>query len=94
MSTWRWVAPAPIEAAHALWTLTPVTGKAWTITVGREGRDPDQFTWHLIWAIYRASEPDLLRLALAYPGYASAVMCAKDGDLDRLREAAGHYVKT
>lgn len=91
---WRWVAPAPIEAAHVLAVFeNPPTATTWT-SHAIDGQQPDRFTWHLIWAIYRAPEPDLLRLATSYPGYASAVDAAKQGDFERLRVAAGDFVKT
>jgi hypothetical protein len=79
---WRFVAPAPIEAAHVLTAL------------GRDVRNwPDPFTRWLIYALHAAPEPTLLQLASLFPGYASAVVCAKDGDYDRLKAAAGEFVK-
>ena len=79
---WRFVAPAPIEAAHVLWCFH-----------GGRGIAPDPFAEMLIRAIGYAPEPTLLQLATLFPGYASAVVCAKDGDFDKLREAAGEFVK-
>lgn len=97
---WRFVAPAPIEAAHVLWTLgpcsvrTPMTTATWscTTTTADDGLEPDRHTWHLIWALRHAPEPTLLQLASLFPGYASAVVCAKDEDFDKLREAAGEFI--
>lgn len=77
---WRWVTPAPIEAAYVLWVFK------------EEGREPRTFPWHLIHALEAAPEPTLLQMASVFPGYASAVVCAKDGDFDKLREVAGDYV--
>lgn len=92
-SMWRFVQPAPIEAAHVLAIFDdPPTLTTWT-NHSIDGQQPDRFTWHLLWAIHRAPEPTLLKLASLFPGYASAVACAKDGDFNKLRQVAGDYVK-
>lgn len=80
-SLWRWAEPGEREADHVLWQLGDL----------REGVEPSGFITELIRLMCRADHVMLGRLALGFPGYASAVWAAKnDGDgLGRLREIAG-----
>jgi hypothetical protein len=72
---WRWGQPSVVEASHVLSVLDD------------GGYEPGGFTRTLIEAMLRADALSLGKLALAFPGYASAIYAYKfdlDG-LDRLR---------
>lgn len=77
-SCWQWQAPTPHEACQVLWPLA------------REGYEPGSFVDSLIETMCRADPGNLAKLALGFPGYASAVHAYKNDDdgLDRLRSVA------
>jgi hypothetical protein len=66
---WRWEQPSIVEASHVL------------AVVDGGGYEPGGFTRTLIEAMLRADAVSLGKLALAFPGYASAVYAYKF-DLD------------
>lgn len=74
-SRWRWQDPSGEEASHVLWLFA------------KEGYGAGGFTASLIELMCRSDPGNLARLALGFPGYASAVYAAKQDDdgLDRLR---------
>jgi hypothetical protein len=61
---------------------------------GRAGYPPGGFVSALLDAMCRADSGNFTRLAIGFPGYASAVWAAQNTDdgLDRLREVAGKVV--
>jgi hypothetical protein len=73
---WVWAQPTPEQACHVLSVYGTGTG----------GYRPGGFTAALLEAMVRADSGNLAKLAMAFPGYASAVYAAKnlDDGVDRL----------